>query len=165
VKTNGSLRVVFDINVYLSFILGADGSYPPVLEAVPPASGNSSADALSMALDGDVELFASPHIIRNIRAKMSKAGQSERLIEKFLELLADIWETSGGGVIDPIVLDYGVADYEDNTILSLALDPAARASIIVTSDHHLLDMGPTWRGVWICTPRVFVQTLIHRRPQ
>lgn len=157
------LDVVFDVNVYLDFILGADGAYPPVLDVVPPVSGNHSADALSMALDGGFALFSSPHVIWNIRDKMRRAGQSERLISRFLELLVDIWDNSAGAVVEPEVLDFGLADYEDNNILALAIDPGVQASIIVTSDHHLLDVGPNWRGVWICRPRDFVQVHTHRR--
>lgn len=157
------LAVVFDVNVYLDFILGADGVYPPVLDEVPPTSGNYSADSLSLALDGGFALYSSPHIVWNIENKMRQSGQSQRLIGTYLELLVDIWEASGGRVVEPVVRDFGLKDFEDNNILALALDPSVQAEIIVSSDHHLLDVGPNWRGTWICRPREFVHTLIRRR--
>ncbi|MFC7580135.1 PIN domain-containing protein [Schaalia naturae] len=157
------LAVVFDVNVYLNFILGADGAYPPILDEVPPTSGNSSADSLSLALDGSFALYSSPHIACTVKDGMQRCGQSQRLIGKYLELLVDIWETSGGRVVEPVVRDFGLEDFEDNNILALALDPSVQAAIVVSSDHHLLDIGPNWRGTWICRPREFVHALIGRR--
>ena len=40
--------VVFDVNVYLDYILGDDGSWP-LLPDVPPATANPSADAVALA--------------------------------------------------------------------------------------------------------------------
>ena len=57
--------VVFDINVYLDYILGDDGSWP-LLPDVPPTTTNPSADAVSLAFGGKFRLFASPHILKNV---------------------------------------------------------------------------------------------------
>ena len=156
------LNVVFDINVYLDVVVGVDDVYPPVLEEVPPTTGNSAADALSLALDNVFSLHSSPHIVRNVISVMRGAGQNEGLVRMYMELLADIWETSGGAVVDPLVRDFGIGDFEDNNILALALDPAVNASVLVTSDHHLLDIGPAWHGIWIARPHEFVKELLRR---
>jgi predicted nucleic acid-binding protein len=43
----------------------------------------------------------------------------------------------------------------------LAVDPAVDALVIVTSDHHLLDIGPAWNGRLIMTPRDFVRHVLR----
>lgn len=154
--------VVFDINVYLDYILGDDGSWP-LLPDVPPTSGNPSADAVSLAFASRFRLFASPHILCNIVRVMRSVGQREETIEAYAAAVAEMCEFSGGGVIEPEARDHGVRDYEDNLIVSLAKDPAVDALIIVTGDHHLLDLGPNWQGRLITGPREFVRQIVSRR--
>ena len=57
--------VVFDINVYLDYILGDDGSWP-LLPDVPPTTENPAADAVSLAFAARFRLFTSPHILRGV---------------------------------------------------------------------------------------------------
>jgi len=154
--------VVFDVNVYLDYILGDDGSWP-LLPDVPPTTDNPAADAVSLAFTARFRLFASPHIVRNVARVMRDAGQSEQVVEAFVAAVVDMCEFSGGAVIEPQVRDHGIGDYEDNLIVSLAKDPAVDALIIVTSDHHLLDIGPTWNGRLVIGPRDFVRHVLARR--
>lgn len=153
--------VVFDVNVYLDYILGDDGSWP-LLPDVPPTTDNSAADAISLAFAARFRLFASPHILRNIARVMRAAGQTEPTVEAFVAAAVDMCEFSGGAVIGPETRDHGVADYEDNLIASLVKDPAVDALIIVTSDHHLLDLGPSWNGRLIMRPGDFVRRVVAR---
>ncbi len=153
--------VVFDVNVYLDYILGADGSWP-LLPDVPPTTANPSADAVSLAFAGRFRLFASPHILRNIARVMRAAGQKESTVETFVAAMVEMCEFSGGGVIEPEERDRGVADYEDNLIASLVKDPAVDALILVTSDHHLIDVGPNWNGRLIMRPADFVRRVVAR---
>jgi predicted nucleic acid-binding protein len=152
--------VVFDINVYLDYILGDDGSWP-LLPDVPPTTANPSADAISLAFAGRFRLFASPHILRNVAEKMSRAGQSTRVVDEYVSLIVEMCEFSGGSVIQPEDRDHGVADYEDNLIVSLVRDPAVDALVIVTSDSDLLALGPAWNGRLIMRPRHFVAQLVR----
>ncbi|HWH96878.1 MAG TPA: hypothetical protein VNS80_00790, partial [Pseudolysinimonas sp.] len=75
--------VVFDVNVYLDYILGADGSWP-LLPDVPPTTDNSAADAVSLAFASRFRLFTSPHILRNIARVMRVVGQTEATVEGFV---------------------------------------------------------------------------------
>ena len=153
--------VVFDVNVYLDYILGADGSWP-LLPDVPPTTDNPAADAVSLAFVSRFRLFASPHILRNVARVMRDVGQTEATVLALVAAVADICEFSGGAVSEPQSRDHGVADYEDNLIASLVKDPAVDALILVTSDHHLLDLGPNWNGRLVMRPRDFVRRVVAR---
>lgn len=153
--------VVFDINVYLDYILGDDGSWP-LLPDVPPTTDNSAADAVSLAFAARFRLFASPHILRNVARVMRATRHSEPTVEGFIAAIAEMCEFSGGAVIEPEVRDHGISDYEDNLIVSLAKDPAVDALVIVSSDHDLLDLGPNGNGHLITGPREFVRRVVAR---
>lgn len=153
--------VVFDINVYLDYILGDDGTWP-LLPDVPPTTDNPAADAVSLAFAARFRLFASPHVLRNVARVMRSVGQSEPIVEEFVVAIAEMCEFSGGAVIEPEARDHGVTDYEDNLIVSLAKDPAVDALIIVTNDHHLLNLGPNWNGRLVMRPRDFVRRILAR---
>lgn len=153
--------VVFDVNVYLDYILGADGSWP-LLPDVPPTTDNPAADAVSLAFASRFRLFASPHILRNVARVMREVGQSEAVIEEFVAAVVEMCEFSGGAVIDPAPRDHGVPDHEDNLIASLVKDPVVDALILVTSDRHLLDLGPNWNGRLVMHPRDFVRRVVAR---
>ncbi|MDJ0005468.1 PIN domain-containing protein [Rhodococcus fascians] len=153
--------VVFDINVYLDYILNDDGSWP-LLPDVPPTTDNPAADAVSLAFVSRFRLFASPHVLTNVARVMHEVEQSKETTEKFVESIVEMCEFSGGAVIEPVDRDHGVADYEDNLIISLAKDPAVDALIIVTSDSDLLDLGPTWHGRLIMRPGQFVKNAVAR---
>lgn len=151
--------VVFDINVYLDYILGDDGSWP-LIPDVPPTTGNAAADAVSLAFGSRFRLFASPHVLTNVARVMDEVGQSEKTIQGFIESVVEMCQFSGGAVIEPVDRDHGVDDYEDNLIISLAKDPAVDALVIVTSDTDLLDLGLRWHGRLIMTPGQFVKNAV-----
>ena len=153
--------VVFDVNVYLDYILGDDGTWP-LLPDVPPTTDNSAADAISLAFAARFRLFTSPHILRNVARVMRVAGQTEPTVEAFIAAVVEMCEFSGGAVIEPEARDHGVADYEDNLIVALAKNPAVDALIVVTSDHDLLDLGPNWNGRLIMRPGDFVRRAVAR---
>lgn len=156
-----AVAVVFDINVYLDYILGDDGTWP-LLPDVPPTTENPSADAVSLAFASRFRLFASPHVLRNVARVMRSVGQQEETVGSYVAAITEMCDFSGGAVIEPLARDHGVEDYEDNLIVSLAKDPAVDALIIVTSDHHLLDLGPNWNGRLIIRPRDFVRHILDR---
>ena len=151
--------VVFDVNVYLDYILADDGSWP-LLPDVPPTTGNAAADAVSLAFAGHFRLYASPHILRNVARVMTAAGQSSGTTVQFSEAIAEMCAFSGGAVFDPEVRDHAISDHEDNHILSLAAHPPVDALIIVSRDRHLLDLGPAWNGRLMMTPRDFVRRVV-----
>ncbi len=149
-------RVVFDVNVYLDYIRQADGSLSlPASEDIPTES--AAADTLAIAFDERVKLFASPHIFRNVDRVMREDAHTDSQRGRFLEFVADVCDTTGGAVVEPTVLDHAIGDHEDNHILSLARDPSVNADVIVSSDRHLLDIGPNWHGRLILHPRDFAR--------
>ncbi|MEQ6896129.1 PIN domain-containing protein [Microbacterium sp. KR10-403] len=156
-----TVGVVFDVNVYLDYILGDDGSWP-LLPEVPPTTDNAAADAVALAFAGRFRLFTSPHIVRNVVRVMRMAGQSESTVEAFVSAIVEMCEFSGGAVIEPEERDHGIRDHEDNQIVALAKDAAVDALLIVTSDHDLLDLGPQWHGRLIMRPGEFVRRVLAR---
>jgi len=151
--------VVFDVNVYLDYILGADGSWP-LLPDIPPTTANPSSDAISLAFASKFALFASPHILRNVARVMRDVGQSPGTTNEYISLIVDMCEFSGGAVIEPEARDHGVTDFEDNLIASLAKDPSVDALIIVSSDRDLLRLGPAWNGRLVMRPADFVRRVV-----
>lgn len=154
------IPVVLDINVYLDYIGRAEGRILLPTQADIP-SPSPAADALALAFDDRYALFASPHILRNINRVMHVNGQSEQTRRKFIEFIAETCQLTGGAIVDPIVHDHGIRDHEDNHILALAKDPAVNADVIVSSDHHLTDLGPAWNGRLIIKPRQFVSHMMR----
>lgn len=152
-------RVVFDVNVYLDYVLGPNGSWL-LLPDVPPRTDNPAADAISLAFSGRFALYASPHILTNVARVVRAADVSEGVVERFIAAMVDMCEFSGGAVIEPSERDHGIADFEDNFILSLATDPAVDAQIVVSRDRDLLEVGPVWNGRLIMTPADFVRRVL-----
>ncbi len=154
------IPVVLDVNVYLDYIGRAEGRILLPTEADIP-SPSPAADTLALAFDDRYALFASPHILRNVNRVMHENGQSDQTRQKFLEFIVETCQLTGGGIVDPIVRDHGIGDHEDNHILALAKDPAVDADVIVSSDHHLTDLGPAWNGRLIVKPRQFVSHMMR----
>jgi putative PIN family toxin of toxin-antitoxin system len=156
-----SLRVVFDVNVYINAFSGPDTTFP-VIEVVPPASGNWAADAISLAFDGeDFALYASPHIMRNIvRVLRSTLHVQDRNVQVAAETVIEIVHQSGGSIVEPARHTSENRDFEDNLILDLAF--AVDALVIVTNDSDLLEMNP-WNGRLVLTPKEFVSRVVSAR--
>ena len=127
-------EVVFDINVYVNAIVGANSSYP-LIETVPPKTGNASADCLALAFDGDnFALFASPHILENVaRVLVQSFNVKTKTAEAYVDLLLEIIAESGGAVIAP----------------------APNVLILVTDDTDLTSLSP-WNGRVLMRPHEFV---------
>jgi putative PIN family toxin of toxin-antitoxin system len=147
------LRVVFDVNVWINALLGPHTDYP-YLPVVPPKGLNPSADAMSMAFDGDrFAVYCSPHILRNIARVLHEAGLSEFTVSRALQDVADIVALSGGSIVEPKREVVHQRDHEDNLILDLVLE--TDAAILVTADSELLDANG-WKGRAILHPKPFV---------
>lgn len=149
-----SLRVVFDINVLIDAVLGADSTYPLILE-VPPKTSNSAADCLALAFEGsDFELYASPHILENTARVLFEDRYTPESVGQYIQALTDIVQVSGGSIVEPTRQINDVADFEDNLVLDLV--KAVDALILVTSDRELLALNP-WRHRLVMSPRDFVE--------
>ena len=75
-----------------------------------------------------------------------------QLIEDYLDVLIEMAEASGGGILEPDEAVTDCDDCKDNRIPELAL--ASRAVLIVSNDTDLLHMTP-WRGTPVLSPRDF----------
>jgi predicted nucleic acid-binding protein len=156
-----SLRVIFDINVIINALTGSKSTFP-LIEEVPPTSGNWAADAISLAFDGeDFKLFLSPHIMKNtVRIMRKTMGYSEEFANVASLAITEIVHQSGGSIVEPPRHTSENKDFEDNLILDLAF--AVDALVIVTNDADLLEMNP-WNGRLILTPRDFVSRVVRAR--
>jgi predicted nucleic acid-binding protein len=159
--TQGKLRVVFDVNVFIDAIVGSDSNYP-VLYEVPPESQNSAADCLSLAFDGkDFSLFVSPHILRNVnRILQDGFGLTKKLSGEILTTITEIVHFSGGSIVDPQRTNSELRDFEDNLILNLL--KATESLVLVNNDREFLRQSP-WFGRVLVSTRDFVARTLRAR--
>ncbi len=145
--------VVFDVNVLVLVVAAGESpfrSWP----SPPSASGNPAADCLGVINDAaEFALWLSPRILVNagrVLATVLKTPDEE--VDEYLQVLAEMAEASGGGIIDPPQAVGDCRDWEDNRILDLAA--AVGAFLIVSADTDLTSMSP-WRGRPIIEPPQF----------
>jgi predicted nucleic acid-binding protein len=155
-----SIPVVYDINVLVDAVALADGDFGP-WPTLPPTTQNPAADCIGIVNNADnFGLWLSPHICENTIRVLRELGQPADGAELYLEVLADIAEPSGGGLVEPPHTVSDGPDWEDNQILDLVV--YVGAMLLVTSDQELLAMNP-WRGRPIITPREFASREDSRR--
>lgn len=145
--------VVYDVNVLVGAAAGGNSpfrSWP----SPPPTSGNPFADCLGIVVDAvEFGLWLSPHILDNTTRVLADGLKWDHaVIEKFVTLIVQIADHSGGGVVDPPAAVGDCSDWEDNRILDLAAEIGAL--LIVSDDTDLTSMSP-WRGTPILRPREF----------
>jgi len=156
-----SLKVVFDVNVWASALLGPNTEFP-FLPTVPPTGANPSADCLSLAFDGDrFSVFISPHIIENLSRILTQSGISKALVARAIEDVVDIVHLSQGSVVEPRRLANQQRDFEDNLILDLLLDTGSE--VLVTRDAELI-AASGFKGRAIVHPSSFVQLALTISP-
>lgn len=157
-----TLRVTFDINVWVTGILGPGTEYP-YLPVVPPTGENPSSDCLSLTFDGEkFQVFISPHIVTNIFRVFVEAGLSRTKAQTVIDDIIDMVLFSGGSVLEPNRKAISQADFEDNLILDLALQ--SESQVLVTRDLEL-QQSSGWRNIAILDPRVFVNLVLSSKSQ
>jgi predicted nucleic acid-binding protein len=137
--------VVFDVNVLVQAI--ASGNSPYLSWPSPPStSGNPFADCLGIVNDAaEFALWLCPHILDStVRVLMTVVGTPKEEAEDYREILIDMAEASGGGVLTPPRMVHDCHDHEDNLVLDLVAEVGAL--LIVSEDADLTGMSP-WRGV------------------
>jgi putative PIN family toxin of toxin-antitoxin system len=118
------LRAVLDPNVIVSALLAPSGTPAKVLRAW---------------LDGDYELIASPLLIAELTRVFDYPKLRSRISEtesrQFIELLKH-----QGEIVEDAYLSLPVhsSDPDDDYLIALA---ATTRSVIVSGDHHLLDLA------------------------
>ncbi len=131
-------RIVVDSNVVISGLL----------------FGGPPARVLSHLIEGSVLCFTSLPILDEIRnvLRRPKFGLSPEQSLSFVEELHALCR-----VVNPTERVHVIeADPDDNIVLECAM--AANASIIVSGDSHLLDLGQ-WRDIQILSPSDFLKTI------
>ncbi|MEI7437481.1 MAG: putative toxin-antitoxin system toxin component, PIN family [bacterium] len=134
-------RIVLDTNVLISAIL----------------FGGPPREVLELVISGALDCTLSFQILDETRAvlRRPKFGFSPEQSFRFIEELHDVCE-----VINPAARVQAVAaDPSDNMILECAL--AAHADVIVSGDHHLLDLA-IFNGIHIYTPANYLKTANKR---
>jgi uncharacterized protein len=131
----GHERVVFDTNVLVS-ALGFGGRTRRVWELVE---------------EGRCRLFISPFILielqRNLIGKASLTVEKSDAIERLVLAFATLVQPS-------MRVDAVERNDSDNRILECALE--ARADCLVTGNMRDLRRLGAFRGIWIATPREFL---------
>jgi len=129
------MRVVFDSNVYISAALSVHG---PSRTIVKLAERGRFQVAIANTITDEVE-----------RILIQKLRWSSEKVELWMNYLRSFTDR-----VEPQDRIHDCRDPDDNHILECALE--AQAEIIVTGDNHLLDLHP-YRGIWILTPRAFLE--------
>ena len=146
--------VVFDVNVLVQAIASGNSPYLS-WPSPPPTSGNPFADSLGIVNDAaEFALWLSPHILDNtIRVLMTVVGTPKEEADDYREILIEMADASGGGVLTPPRTVHDCPVHEDNLVLDLAAEVGAL--LIVSEDADLTSMSP-WRGVPVLRAREFV---------
>jgi len=146
--------VIFDVNVLVQAIASGNSPYLS-WPSPPPTSGNPFADSLGIINDAaEFALWLSPHILDNtIRVLMTVVGTPKEEADDYREILIEMADASGGGVLTPPRTVHDCPVHEDNLVLDLAAEVGAL--LIVSEDADLTSMSP-WRGVPVLRAREFV---------
>jgi predicted nucleic acid-binding protein len=158
--------VTVDVNVLVRAVTGGHDDFHS-WPSPPPVRGNLAANVIGILNDGrEFTLHLSEHILANTLRVLTgppPAGYGWEVdrAEEYVELLVEIADAAGGGVIEPAERVSDCPDFEDNRILECAA--ASGSALIISDDTDLLAMSP-WRGTPVLTSEQFVQrTDVMRR--
>lgn len=145
---------VFDVNVLVQAIATGNSPYSS-WPSPPPTSGNPFADCLGTINDAaEFALWLSPHILDNtVRVLGTVVGTPKDEAEDFRNILTEMADASGGGLLSPPRTVHDCQAHEDNLVLDLAAEVGAL--LIVSEDIDLTGMSP-WRGTPILRAREFI---------
>ena len=118
------MRAVLDPNVIVSAVLAPSGTPAKVLRAW---------------LDGDFDLIASPLLLAELTRVLDYPKLRSRISATESRQLIELLKHQGEIVDDPdLSLPIRSSDPDDDYLIALA---ATTRSVIVSGDHHLLDLG------------------------
>lgn len=131
-------RVVLDTNVFVS-------AY---------GFGGKPADVLRAGILGEYRLVTSPAMLTELADKLYEVlGFDDEHVREVLAQIARIAD-----IVRPAMTLTVVADDTDNRALECAV--AGAADIIVSGDHHLLDLG-AYEGTHIVRVSAFLRTMVE----
>ncbi|MHB2029038.1 MAG: putative toxin-antitoxin system toxin component, PIN family [Acidimicrobiales bacterium] len=134
------MRAVLDPNVIVSALLAPLGTPAKVLRAW---------------LDGDYELVSSPLLLAELTRVFDYPKLRSRISETESRQFIELLKHQGEFVNDPdLSLPVHSSDPDDDYLIALA---AAARSVIVSGDHHLLDLADR---LPVHSPAAFLELLI-----
>jgi predicted nucleic acid-binding protein len=151
--------ITVDVNVFVAAVAGGNDAFQS-WPSPPPLRGNLAANVVGILNDArEFSLFLTEHILANVLRVLAEPapggyGWAAEPAEQYIELLVEIAEASGGGLIEPGETVADCPDYEDNRILESAA--ASGSLLIVSDDTDLTSMSP-WRGTPVVTSGEFVK--------
>jgi predicted nucleic acid-binding protein len=151
--------VTVDINVFVAAVAGGNDTFHS-WPSPPPVRGNLAANVVGILNDArEFALFLTEHILANVLRVLTEPaptgyGWAIEPAEQYIELLVEIAEASGGGLVEPGETVTDCPDHEDNRILECAA--ASGSVLIVSDDTDLIAMSP-WRGTPVVTSSEFVK--------
>jgi predicted nucleic acid-binding protein len=151
--------VTVDVNVFVAGVVGGHDAFHS-WPSPPPVRGNLAANVVGILNDArEFSLFLTEHILANVLRVLTEPapggyGWAIEPAEEYIELLVEIADASGGGVVEPADTVTDCPDHEDNRILECAA--ASGSVLIVSDDTDLLSMSP-WRGTPVVTSTDFVK--------
>jgi putative PIN family toxin of toxin-antitoxin system len=138
------LKVVLDTNVFVSSLLVGSGLPAQVLDAWRE---RQYLLVISPAICAEIRTTLNyPRIRRKYAVTDEDVEQLISLLEQDALLVPGTADVAGSIPQDPV----------DEMVLACAID--AQADLIVSGDHHLLDLG-TYRSIPILTVRQFLERL------
>jgi hypothetical protein len=161
--------VTFDVNVLVGAVTRGNSRFRH-WPSPPPVSHDAEGDCVGIINDArEFGLWLSPYVLETVVLVLTGTppagyGWESAPAAEYIGHLADMALDSGGGILTPSTIVADCPDPEDNKILALALDSGS--ALIVSSDHHLLDMR-VWRNIPIITPREFAARtdMLRRKKQ
>jgi putative PIN family toxin of toxin-antitoxin system len=129
-------KVVFDTNVLISAIL----------------FGGSPRKCLEHAIEGEIELYLSKEIIREVEGVLSR--EKFNIAEENLRYIISSLDSIAEFVSPKTKLDIIKKDPQDNKILECAIE--SEADFIISGDTHLLELSK-FRKTRILKPADFLK--------
>lgn len=162
-----AVPVVFDVNVLVRAVADGESAFRS-WPSPPPTTSNPCADCLGVINDAaEFGLWLSPHILVNTATVLvDYLRWPTTRADAYVELLGELADASGGGLVDPPPAVGDCPDWEDNRVLDLVL--AVGAHLVVSADADLTTMSP-WRGRPVLEPAQFASLVdasrrARRRP-
>ena len=129
-------KVVFDTNVLISAIL----------------FGGSPRKCLDLAIEGEIELYLSKKIIREVEGVLSR--EKLNIAEENLRYIISSLDSIAKFVSPKSKLDIIKKDPQDNKLLECAIE--SEADFIISGDIHLLELSE-FRKIKILKPAEFLK--------
>ena len=129
-------KVVFDTNVLISAIL----------------FGGSPRKCLELAIEGEIELYLSKEIIREVEGVLSR--EKFNIAEENLRYIISSLDSIAKFVSPKSKLDIIKKDPQDNKLLECAIE--SESDFIISGDIHLLELSE-FRKIKILKPAEFLK--------